>query len=439
MADKRLSELIRQGVDAWNEWRADNPTESIDLRGEGLTGLKLSGVNLSKASLSHAELSNVDFSGANFHGANLDGAILKAADLHGAKFSEASLVGAELKEANLIDANLSAADLKKADLSRAVLSNAVLSDAILEEATLNGAIFSGAMLNGVLLRVAKLRQADLSSASLHQANISHADLHSANLNGADLSHSDLNRASLNDAQLCAADLSGANLCGTLFIKAHLTMANFSGATLDSATRFQGSHTEGCTIDRYQLERLEDYGGLTVGNRMSMDIKDGVAQLRASYSGFWQWVHLTALAVFIFPYVWFVLVQWSRASFFPSETQAHIPLWEALLTFIYNGGVNWQDGLSFHWSFLAFVFLTFYNFVRLVLLWKTKQLELYQESSGLPAMFSLEGSGWGTLLKVATWSFTLYLAIALFNTGHFFTQEVPLGHVERSTETTKNGG
>ena len=159
--------------------------------------------------------------------------------------------------------------------------------------------------------------------------------------------------------------------------------------------------------------------------MTMNIIDSVARLRASYSGFWQWIHLMALATFIFPYAWFVVVQWSIAKFVAPGTVDHIPLWKALFTFIYNGGVNWQDGPAFHWSFVAFLFLTAYNLLRAILLWKTKQLELQQESSGLPAMFSLSKSRWGTLLKVATWSFYLYLAIALFNTGHFFTHEIPL--------------
>ncbi len=45
----------------------------------------------------------------------------------------------------------------------------------------------------------------------------------------------------------------------------------------------------------------NYGGLTQGDRMEMEIEDGVALLRASYSGFLQWLHLFALATFLFPY------------------------------------------------------------------------------------------------------------------------------------------
>jgi hypothetical protein len=105
--------------------------------------------------------------------------------------------------------------------------------------------------------------------------------------------------------------------------------------------------------------------------------------------------------------------------------------------IYNGGINWQSSTELHWSFIAFLLLAAYNVLRAILLWKTKQLELHQESSGLPAIFSLETSVWGTLLKVATWSFYIYFAIALFNTGHFFTQEIPLDHNGVNTETSSS--
>ena len=54
------------------------------------------------------------------------------------------------------------------------------------------------------------------------------------------------------------------------------------------------------------------------------------------------------------------------------------------------------------------------------------------------MFSLEGSRWGVILKVANWSFSLYLVIALFNTGHFFTQEIPVNRAEVNIESTVDG-
>jgi hypothetical protein len=88
-------------------------------------------------------------------------------------------------------------------------------------------------------------------------------------------------------------------------------------------------------------------------------------------------------------------------------------------------VDWQTGLAFHWSFVAFVFMLSYNILRGALLWKTKQLEQEQESSGLKVKFSLEGSNWGTAFTWAKWGFYASLMIAFLNTAHFFTQTIPI--------------
>lgn len=370
MVDPKLETLLRQDTEAWNEWRRANPSVHPDIGSADLSGVDLSGTNFSLVHLSDANLSRSDLGKANLRGADL---------------SRADLSDANLSKANLSDANLHNADLHNADLRDVDLKAAILIKANLRAAILEGAILIG------------------------------TDLSGTDLSGADLKGADLFEANLSEAILDEADLSWAILVGT----------DLSGATLDSATKFHGSVTQDCTIERFQLEQLANYGGLTVGNRMTMNIIDGVARLRASYSGFWQWIHLTALALFVFPYVWFVVAQLTKAKFILDQTDAYIPLWKALLTFIYNGGINWQGGPAFHWSFVAFLYLTFYNILRAILLWKTKQLELQQESSGLPAIFSLEGSYWGKFLKLATWLFFIYLAIALFNAGHFFTQQIPL--------------
>jgi uncharacterized protein YjbI with pentapeptide repeats len=70
MGNQAHLEMLRQGTDAWNEWRRDSPTRP-SLSGEDLTGLKLIGANLSKTDLSHADLTNTDLSGCDLRGATL--------------------------------------------------------------------------------------------------------------------------------------------------------------------------------------------------------------------------------------------------------------------------------------------------------------------------------------------------------------------------------
>ena len=62
MANEEHLDLLRQGVDTWNQWRAQNPgiqpnLSEADLRGVDLNGVFFSGANLTEANLSWANFS----------------------------------------------------------------------------------------------------------------------------------------------------------------------------------------------------------------------------------------------------------------------------------------------------------------------------------------------------------------------------------------------
>ncbi len=297
---------------------------------------------------------------------------------------------------------------------------------------------SGADLRGIALF------ADVSSVEERRMNLSNVDLSKADLSDADLREAQLLDADVSEANLRGANLRDAILQGTNFSKTGLRGADLRsknmgisilqwsdlrGAKFSSVTNLRGAVVNGAKINRYDLECLENYGGLTQGDRMEMEIEDGVALLRASYSGFLQWLHLFALVTFLFPYAWFVTIQWSKARFLAVPDDTWLPLWKALGWFIFNGGVDWHLGSNMHWSFVAFLFLLLYNILRGVLLLKTKSLELQQDSIGLPARFSLPKNSWswpwGALFQLARWGFYFNLAVVLLNTGHFFTQKIPI--------------
>ncbi|MBN2563568.1 MAG: pentapeptide repeat-containing protein [Phycisphaerae bacterium] len=331
------------------------------------------------------------------------------------------------------------------DLNNANLSGADLRRTNLSGAHLNSADLSGANLNDANLREAKLGHANLSGADLSGADLSGADLLEANLDHADLSGSNLHRTKLNAANLSGANLREARMVDTILFAAHLTQANLLGARLDGTqfhsalldeakllqvtvntkTILEDAKVAHCTIERHTLESLKEYGGLTPGARMTMNIVDGVATLRANYSGFLQWVHVIALLVFLYPYLWFVLSHWAGARFNLPEGAHSITLLEALGRFVWNGGENWEAGWDFNVvPFSLFVFALLYNVLRGVLLWKTKTLELAQEASGLPALFSLTG-GWGRAFLAAKWGLYVNLIIVAIHTMHFLMQEIPL--------------
>jgi uncharacterized protein YjbI with pentapeptide repeats len=218
MANEEHLALLRQGVNAWNQWKANNPDIRPNLSfatGKGITirGAKLSGVDLSRADLSRADLSR--------------------GDLIGAKFSEANLSEAYLSEADLIAADLSSADLSSADLISADLIGANLTSAYLAGADLSKANLSGADLIGAKLIGAKLSGANLSGANLTRANLSGAYLREANLRGANLRGANLSRA----------NLSGANLQKTKALDTNFSKAILTGACLEdwhtnNATNFE---------------------------------------------------------------------------------------------------------------------------------------------------------------------------------------------------------
>jgi Pentapeptide repeats (8 copies) len=98
-------DILRQGVDAWNEWRRSNPRARPLLYGADLRERNLSGADLRGAQLVQARLAK----------ARLDGADMRNANFSGASLREASLRGVQLQKAVLRHANLSGADIEGAN------------------------------------------------------------------------------------------------------------------------------------------------------------------------------------------------------------------------------------------------------------------------------------------------------------------------------------
>ena len=64
MANEEHLKILKQGVEAWNEWREKNPQRTPDLSGANLIMADLSGANLNKAVLHAADLYKADLTGA---------------------------------------------------------------------------------------------------------------------------------------------------------------------------------------------------------------------------------------------------------------------------------------------------------------------------------------------------------------------------------------
>jgi uncharacterized protein YjbI with pentapeptide repeats len=161
MANQRHLKILKEGVDAWNQWREAHPRIVIELSGADLSEAELSRVDLSEARLDSADLSaarlnNANLAGANLTMANLTAANLEHANLHAAylvltDFGGADLGGANLSRADLRGANLTLANLHSADLAKATLAGAILIDTNLDQADLSEAYLAETVLGNTSL------------------------------------------------------------------------------------------------------------------------------------------------------------------------------------------------------------------------------------------------------------------------------------------------
>jgi hypothetical protein len=71
MANQEYLDLLRRGVEVWNQWRRDHSDMWPDLDGVEFAGADLSRVNLSKLKLSRTNFSGTNLSHADLWGADL--------------------------------------------------------------------------------------------------------------------------------------------------------------------------------------------------------------------------------------------------------------------------------------------------------------------------------------------------------------------------------
>jgi uncharacterized protein YjbI with pentapeptide repeats len=150
MADPEHVEILRQGVEAWNNWRNSNPYLRPDLREINLQGVDINGAYLAEADLSRVDFSGRDLSGALLHEADFTGAKFNGTNLRKAKLGRSILFRADLIKANLEGAELQAADFRQAHLMGANLKKIYLGGVEFTAAALSRADFTGSILNATV-------------------------------------------------------------------------------------------------------------------------------------------------------------------------------------------------------------------------------------------------------------------------------------------------
>ena len=95
MANEQQVARLKEGVEAWNAWRAARREAGPDLSGAPLRGLDLGGADLEGANLKEADLRGANLADANLAGAILEGANFFKAILNGTNLAGANLTGAQ--------------------------------------------------------------------------------------------------------------------------------------------------------------------------------------------------------------------------------------------------------------------------------------------------------------------------------------------------------
>lgn len=221
MANQQFLNILNQGVEAWNQWRKDDPGIEPDLHNANLEGRDLAGADLSGSDLSGANFRDKDFRNptpGRFRGTSFRGSVLSGAQFYRTDLQEADLRGTILQGADLTGARLTGQKLGRVDFSSAKLMYADLSYADLTGSDLTGADLSGATaidarLNGSYLARSTLLDANFSLAHLEGAYLTGADLRGTDLSNAHLASANLERATMERTDLRGTDLTGCFVYG----------------------------------------------------------------------------------------------------------------------------------------------------------------------------------------------------------------------------------
>jgi len=145
MANEEHLKILKQGVEAWNEWRKQNAVipdlSEISLIGADFRRADLKWVNFREANLSEVDFKSANLTSANMRGAKLTGANFNNTNMYVVSLAEAALTNASFNGVDLLGASLSNADLHEASFNETYFNGTHLNGANFDHATLGFSVF----------------------------------------------------------------------------------------------------------------------------------------------------------------------------------------------------------------------------------------------------------------------------------------------------------
>ena len=132
MANPEHVDILKQGVEVWNQWREEHSNIWPDLSYSNLNELDLMGADLSGTNLERSTFGWADLKRVNFQKAHLKGTNFDSADLEETSFNMATLFGTYFFSSNLRNASFKGAYLTGTFFSGAIVEGASFGSALLD-------------------------------------------------------------------------------------------------------------------------------------------------------------------------------------------------------------------------------------------------------------------------------------------------------------------
>jgi hypothetical protein len=352
-----------------------------------------------------------------------------ANDQHVEKLCEGIRNWNEWREQNPeIKPDLSGLDLTQRKIRDAISTNSHGAYYQVVEIKLSDTNLKNAVLKSVFFESSDLRGADLSGAQAQDCRFESCLLGEPE-SAIDERMREVNNLTRTDETFYrsrACTMNQTRIFGASFNKSSLCYVDLTTVFVDEKTSLEQVGVINTKISRSVIEQLRDYGGLTIGRLRRMIHVDDVADLRRSFSGFWNQLHFVALVVFFAPYLWFIANQWllARVGDETPDKDASSPILINLIRFIVSGGDTWREWSPSFIPILLFVVALVFNVLRACLLAKTLDVEHYRSVHGHYPDFTLTGK-WFILHQGYKWLGAIALLVLVVHTFLFLLKRVPL--------------